>query len=328
MNTNGSGPIRKDSKKQALLHCCSGFDPGATNVFTAYLAKHYFDEIHELDIIDVNGGDHGYPFATNFNPEINIREVTAECRHWENGEFITTGAMSKKASFTCPEDVGTYNIYRMYHEELESLTKNSEKFIQKLNDAGIIVSIGHSLATYEETMNSFKSGVSFATHLFNAMTPLNSREPGIVGAVFSSKKIFAGIIADGFHVAYPNIELAHNILSDKLVLVTDATAAASSDIPSFDFVGTKIYIKNGQCVDSNNTLGGSSLTMIEAIKNCVLNTRITLSEAIKMATINPAKAIKCEQNFGRIKENRIANLAIFDHSLKMVSTVFEGNIIS
>lgn len=100
----------------------SGFDPGATNVFTAYLAKHYFDEIHALDIIDVNGGDHGYPFATNFNPEINIREVSAECRHWEDGEFVTTPPMSKKSSFTCPEGVGTYNIYRMYHEELESLS--------------------------------------------------------------------------------------------------------------------------------------------------------------------------------------------------------------
>ncbi len=102
----------------------SGFDPGATNVFTAYLQKHYFDEIHELDIIDVNGGSHGYPFATNFNPEINIREVTADCRHWENGQFITTPAMSKKASFTCPEEVGTFNLYRLYHEELESIAKN------------------------------------------------------------------------------------------------------------------------------------------------------------------------------------------------------------
>ena len=102
----------------------SGFDPGATNMFTAYIAKHYFDEIQYLDIIDVNGGDHGYPFATNFNPEINIREVTAECRHWENGEFVTTPAMSTKQSFTCPDGVGTYNIYRMYHEELESLTKH------------------------------------------------------------------------------------------------------------------------------------------------------------------------------------------------------------
>lgn len=115
-----------DKFKQAGLTALlgSGFDPGATNVFTTYVAKHYFDEIHELDIIDVNGGDHGYPFATNFNPEINIREVTAECRHWENGEFVTTPAMSKKAEFECPEQVGTYNIYRMYHEELESLTKN------------------------------------------------------------------------------------------------------------------------------------------------------------------------------------------------------------
>lgn len=110
----------KEAGLTALLG--SGFDPGATNMFTAYLAKHYFDEIHTLDIIDVNGGDHGYPFATNFNPEINIREVSAECRHWEGGEFVTTPAMSKKASFICPDDVGTYNIYRMYHEELESLS--------------------------------------------------------------------------------------------------------------------------------------------------------------------------------------------------------------
>lgn len=102
----------------------SGFDPGATNMFTAYIAKHYFDEIQYLDIIDVNGGDHGYPFATNFNPEINIREVTAECRHWEDGQFVETPAMSLKQSFTCPEEVGTFNIYRMYHEELESLTKH------------------------------------------------------------------------------------------------------------------------------------------------------------------------------------------------------------
>ncbi|MFN2327597.1 MAG: saccharopine dehydrogenase family protein [Chromatocurvus sp.] len=112
----------EQADRMALLG--SGFDPGATNVFTAYLAKHYFDDIHELDIIDVNGGDHGYPFATNFNPEINIREVTAECRHWENGEFVTTPAMSRKASFTCPDEVGTFTIYRMYHEELESLSAN------------------------------------------------------------------------------------------------------------------------------------------------------------------------------------------------------------
>lgn len=116
----------QDKFKQAGLMALlgSGFDPGATNAFTAYIAKHYFDEIHELNIIDVNGGDHGYPFATNFNPEINIREVTADCRHWENGTFVTTPAMSLQQTFTCPEQVGTFTLYRMYHEELESLTKH------------------------------------------------------------------------------------------------------------------------------------------------------------------------------------------------------------
>lgn len=128
----------------------SGFDPGATNVFTAYLAKHYFDEIHTLDIIDVNGGDHGYPFATNFNPEINIREVTSDCRHYENGEFITTKAMSKKAEFTCPEAVGTYNIYRLYHEELESIVKN----YPSLKRAQFWMSFGDSYLKHLEVLGN------------------------------------------------------------------------------------------------------------------------------------------------------------------------------
>ena len=128
----------------------SGFDPGATNMFTAYIAKHYFDEIHTLDIIDVNGGDHGYPFATNFNPEINIREVTAECRHWEDGRFVTTPAMSLKQEFSCPDGVGTYNIYRMYHEELESLTKHFPSLIK----AQFWMSFGDSYLKHLEVLGN------------------------------------------------------------------------------------------------------------------------------------------------------------------------------
>ena len=138
----------KDAGLMALLGC--GFDPGATNVFTAYIAKHYFDEIHSLDIIDVNGGDHGYPFATNFNPEINIREVTAECRHWEEGGFVTTPAMSTSQSFTCPEGVGEFNIYRMYHEELESLTLN----FPSLKKAQFWMSFGDSYLKHLEVLGN------------------------------------------------------------------------------------------------------------------------------------------------------------------------------
>lgn len=111
----------KEKGIMALLG--SGFDPGVTNVFTAYLKKHYLDEIHELDIIDANAGDHGYPFATNFNPEINIREVTADAKHWENGDWQITPALSNKRVFDFPT-IGEKNIYLMYHEELESIVKH------------------------------------------------------------------------------------------------------------------------------------------------------------------------------------------------------------
>lgn len=101
----------------------SGFDPGVTNVFCAYARDHLFDEIRTIDILDCNGGDHGHPFATNFNPEINIREITQKGRYWEKGEWIEIDAMSQDRMFDFPE-VGERKAYLLYHEELESLVEN------------------------------------------------------------------------------------------------------------------------------------------------------------------------------------------------------------
>jgi len=105
----------------AILGC--GFDPGVTGVFTAYAQKHYFDEIHYIDILDANAGDHGYPFATNFNPEINIREITAKGSYWENGKWIETEPLEIKKKYNFPE-IGEMDIYLIHHEEIESLAKN------------------------------------------------------------------------------------------------------------------------------------------------------------------------------------------------------------
>ena len=101
----------------------SGVDPGVTSVFTAYALKHYFDEIHTIDILDCNGGDHGYPFATNFNPEINLREVSAPGSYWENGKWIETKPMEIKREYDFPE-VGMKDMYLLHHEEIESLAAN------------------------------------------------------------------------------------------------------------------------------------------------------------------------------------------------------------
>ena len=121
----------------------SGFDPGVTGVFSAYALKHYFDEIHTIDILDCNGGDHGYPFATNFNPEINIREVSANGRYWKDGEWIETKPMEIKRVYDFDE-VGEKDMYLLYHEELESLAKN----ITGIKQIRFFMTFGQSYLTH------------------------------------------------------------------------------------------------------------------------------------------------------------------------------------
>lgn len=127
----------------------SGFDPGATNVFCAYALKHYFDEIHHIDILDCNAGDHGYAFATNFNPEINLREVSSKGRYWENGEWIETEPMEIKMVWDYPE-VGPKDSYLLYHEELESLVQN----IKGLKRIRFFMTFGQSYLTHMKCLEN------------------------------------------------------------------------------------------------------------------------------------------------------------------------------
>ncbi|NAZ68442.1 N-acetylglucosamine-6-phosphate deacetylase [Vibrio toranzoniae] len=201
---------------------------------------------------------------------------------------------------------------------------NDPKHIERLHKAGVVVSIGHTNATYAEARQGFESGITFATHLFNAMTPMVGREPGVVGAIYDTPEVYAGIIADGFHVDYANIRIAHKIKGEKLVLVTDATAPAGANMEYFIFVGKKVYYRDGKCVDENGTLGGSALTMIEAVQNTVEHAGIALDEALRMATLYPATAIGVESKLGRIKKGMVANLAVFDRDFNVKATVVNG----
>ena len=202
--------------------------------------------------------------------------------------------------------------------------QNDPEHIERLHKAGVVVSIGHTNATYAEARKGFESGITFATHLFNAMTPMVGREPGVVGAIYDTPEVYAGIIADGFHVDYANIRIAHKIKGEKLVLVTDATAPAGADMEYFIFVGKKVYYRDGKCVDENGTLGGSALTMIEAVQNTVEHAGIALDEALRMATLYPAQAIGVESKLGRIKKGMVANLAVFDRDFNVKATVVNG----
>jgi len=199
----------------------------------------------------------------------------------------------------------------------------SNKLIKQLSEAGIVVSIGHSNASYQQATDAISHGASIATHLFNAMSAMTGREPGMVGAIYDND-IYAGIIVDGFHVAYENIRISKKIMGDKLILVTDATAPAGADIESFNFVGTPVYYKDGKCVGEDGTLGGSAVTMIESIKQCVKHVGIKLDEAIRMATLYPAKAISVDDKLGTIEVGKIANLAIFNDQYEVTGTVVNG----
>lgn len=132
----------KEKGLMALLG--SGFDPGVTNVYCAHAMKHHFDEMHVLDIIDCNAGDHGQAFATNFNPEINIREVTAKGRYWERGEWVETDPLSFSMTYDFPEGIGKKKCFLMYHEELESLVQN----IRGLKRARFWMTFGESYLTH------------------------------------------------------------------------------------------------------------------------------------------------------------------------------------
>lgn len=127
----------------------SGFDPGATNIFCAYAQKHYFDEIYTIDILDCNAGDHGYPFATNFNPEINLREVSAKGRYWENGEWVETEPMEIMQVWDYPE-VGPKDSYLLYHEEMESLVKH----IKGLKRIRFFMTFGQSYLTHMKCLEN------------------------------------------------------------------------------------------------------------------------------------------------------------------------------
>ncbi|EOW6846388.1 N-acetylglucosamine-6-phosphate deacetylase [Cronobacter sakazakii] len=197
--------------------------------------------------------------------------------------------------------------------------------IETLTAAGIVVSAGHSNATLKEAKKGFRAGIRFATHLFNAMPYITGREPGLTGAIFDEPDVWCGIIADGLHVDFANVRLAKKVKGDKLCLVTDATAPAGANIDEFIFAGKTIYYRNGLCVDENGTLSGSALTMIEGVRNLVEHVNIALDEALRMATLYPARAMGVAHRLGSIEAGKVANLTAFTRDYKIIKTIVNGN---
>lgn len=201
----------------------------------------------------------------------------------------------------------------------------SPENIRALANAGVIVCAGHTNATYEETRMALDAGMTGFTHLFNAMSPLSSREPGVVGAALDDTESWCGLIMDGFHVheAAARVALASRPRG-RCVLVTDAMPSVGADDKSFELGGRKIIVSNGKCQTADGTLAGSDLDMVTAVRNASRMLRTGVDEAIRMASQYPASFIGMENQLGRVAPGYRANLVLLDDELDVIETWIDG----
>lgn len=230
------------ANRMALLG--SGFDPGVTNVYTAYIRKHYLDEIHELDIIDCNAGDHGQSFATNFNPEINIREVTAKGRYWENGQWQETDPLSMREVYNFPEGIGEKPMYLMYHEELESLVKH----FPEIKRARFWMTFSDNYLKHLEVLgNVGMTGIEPVMHNGTEIIPLQFLksllpDPGSLGPLTKGKTCI-GCVAKGIKDGKEKIVYMYNICDHEACYAEVKSQAISYTTGVPAMIGAKMMLE-------------------------------------------------------------------------------------
>jgi N-acetylglucosamine-6-phosphate deacetylase len=205
----------------------------------------------------------------------------------------------------------------------------SLELIERLARAGVVVSAGHTNAPYAVVRTALDHGLTGFTHLFNAMSPLTSREPGAVGAALEDDKAWCGIIVDGVHVDPVVLKLALRLHPhDRFNLITDAMPCVGSRQASFELQGKIIAVRDGACFDETGTLAGSALDMASAVRNAVQMLGLDLADASRMASRNPAEFLGLEHELGRIARGCFADLVLLDDELKVLDTWIHGRAAS
>ena len=196
--------------------------------------------------------------------------------------------------------------------------------ISELKAKGFVICAGHTNATYAETSTAIDHGVTGFTHLFNAMSQLGAREPGVVGAALDHDDTWCGVIADGVHVSSASLRIAYRCKgSEKLMLVTDAMPPVGSPDKEFFLMGNRISAKDGICIDANGTLAGAALDMASAVRNMIKFTDCSLAEASMMASTSPAAFLGLQKQTGSINAGMLADFVVVDEQLNIVE-VFNG----
>jgi len=200
--------------------------------------------------------------------------------------------------------------------------------VADLVSSGFIVCAGHSDASYDETMLALERGLRGFTHLFNAMSQLGAREPGMVGAALDDRESWCGVIADFHHVNPASLRIAHRCKgADKLMLVTDAMPPVGSDMKQFRLLDKIVEVSDGVCRDQNGTLAGTALDMATAVRNMMDATGVALPEAVNMASASPAAFLRLGERVGTIDVGKRANFVVADDELRVVMTWIDGKVV-
>ncbi|HET6628547.1 MAG TPA: N-acetylglucosamine-6-phosphate deacetylase [Woeseiaceae bacterium] len=203
--------------------------------------------------------------------------------------------------------------------------KTTPGMIRALSGAGVIVSAGHSNASYAEVRAALDNGLTGFTHLFNAMSQLTVREPGVVGAALEDTESWCSIIVDGHHVDPVVLRLAlRSKRADRFILVTDAMPTVGAEENSFNLLGKTIVVRDGICVDEDGTLAGSNMDMATAVRNAVGLLQVDLVTAVRMASLWPAEFLGLSHELGRIAPGYRANLVIADEAINVTETWIDG----
>jgi N-acetylglucosamine-6-phosphate deacetylase len=203
--------------------------------------------------------------------------------------------------------------------------KVDENYIRQLADHGVLVSLGHAEAEFATANAALASGARAFTHLYNAMSQMTAREPGMVGAALADHESYVGIIADGFHVHDAALKIALTTKShDRFMLISDAMSSAAGGPSEFQLQGRRVTLNNGRLQLDNGTLAGSNLTMDEALRYAVNKLGVSLASALHMASLNPARFLRKDHELGRIASGYLASLVHLDEALHVKETWVEG----
>ena len=269
-----------------------------------------------------------------------VRSLKEESKTWDGAEILGVHA---EGPFINPSKKGAQAEENILVPDADFILENADIItsvtlapemdkdhacIKKLAaDGRVLVSMGHTDATFEEAMSAAKDGANHATHLFNAMSALAHRNPGVVGAALASDNVSVELIADTFHINPGLYSIVAKVKGDKMVLITDCTRAGGMPDGEYTLGGQPIFLKGIECRLADGTIAGSVLKLNNAVKNVLDHTDLPVNEVFKMASLNPAAAIQHADHIGSLEAGKDADIIIADENINVVRTIKKGRTI-